>query len=211
MNIAAITRWLILSVGFTISLLIFRIFYSGSLMYTFFAWNLFLAAIPLLMSTLLTRAKNKPAQWLLLAVWLLFFPNALYIITDLVHLKHRYPVPLWFDIILVFSAAINGLIIAYLSLQQVELFLQTRLNTGKTNLILFGCLFLSSFGIYLGRMLRWNSWDVLLNPFDLTRDIIHPVISPLRHSHTWEMTIILTAFFSIFYFTIKKLSTPVLN
>jgi uncharacterized membrane protein len=205
MKITTIAHLLILSVGFTFSLLAFRFFYSGSLMYLFFVWNLFLASIPLLASTFLIKAKKKYMKWVLFTGWLLFFPNALYIITDLVHLKQRYPIPLWFDIILVFSAAGNGLILAYTSLQQVELFLKTKLNQQKTNIILFGCLFLSSFGVYIGRFLRWNSWDVFLNPFGLILEIAQHVINPFQHSRTWGMTILLTGFFSIFYFTIKKL------
>src|SRR5690242_5490646 len=113
MKILSIALLLFLSVGFTIACLLFRIFYFGSFIYTFFIWNLFLAAVPLLINVLLVKTKKNYLQWLLFMVWLLFFPNALYIITDLVHFKERYPVPLWYDNILVFSAAMNGLIIAY--------------------------------------------------------------------------------------------------
>jgi len=205
MNITSIIRLMILSVGFTISLIVFRIFYSGSLMYLFFTWNLFLAGIPLGITTILVQMKSKNIQWLLLTIWLLFFPNALYIITDLIHLKDRNPVPLWFDVILIFSAAVNGLIMAYISLQQVELFLKTKFNDHKTGIILFACLFLGSFGVYIGRFLRLNSWDILLHPFGLTFQVMQHFINPFQHSRTWGMTILLTGFFSIFYFTIKKL------
>jgi uncharacterized membrane protein len=205
MKITSIVHLLVLAVGFTISLLLFRIFYSGSLMYIFFGWNLFLAAIPLGISTLLVQVKGKTIRGLLFTVWLLFFPNALYIVTDLVHLKERDSVPFWFDMILVFSAAINGLIMAYASLQQVELFLKTKFNEQKRSFILLSCLFLGSFGVYIGRFLRWNSWDVLLNPFELTLQIAQHVINPFQHLRTWGVTIVLTGFFSIFYFTIKKL------
>lgn len=205
MRITTIIHLLLLVVGFTILLIIFRIFYSGSLMYIFLCWNLFLAAMPLTASTLLLQTKNKNVQWLFFVAWLLFFPNSLYIITDLIHLKDRPPVPFWFDIILVFSAAINGMIIAYLSLQQVEIFLKSKFNAGTTNIVIYGCLFLSSFGIYLGRYLRWNSWDILSNPFGLLDQITQRFINPFDHPRTWTMTIVFTAFFSIFYFTLKKL------
>jgi uncharacterized membrane protein len=200
-----ITHLLLLSVGFTFSLISFRVFYSGSLMYLFFVWNLFLAGIPLLMSTFLIQAMKKNLQRVLFAGWLLFFPNALYIITDLVHLSDRYPIPLWFDVVLIFSAAINGLIMAYTSLHQVELFLESKFNNQKTKLIVFGCLFLGSFGVYIGRFLRWNSWDILVNPFGVAFEVIQHFINPFQHTCTWSMTIILTLFFSIFYFILKKL------
>lgn len=211
MKITSIGHLLVLAVGFTISLLLFRIFYSGSLVYIFLGWNLFLAAIPLGISTLLVQTNAKNIQWLLFTMWLLFFPNALYLVTDLVHLKDRNPVPLWFDMILVFSAAINGLIMAYASLQQVELFLKTKFNEQKTGFILFGCLFLGSFGVYIGRFLRWNSWNVLVNPFGLVFEVIQHVINPFQHSRTWGMTIVLTLFCSIFYFTIKKLPALIIK
>ena len=200
-----LSRLLLLPVSFTIFLLLFRVCYSGSLMYLFLIWNLFLAAIPLMLSSFLIQSRKKKLHWIIFIVWILFFPNALYIITDLVHLKERNNIPLWFDVILIFSAAINGLLMAFISLYRVDLFLQLRLNNRKTNLILYSCLFISSFGMYIGRFLRWNSWDIFFNPFKFTFEIMQPFINPLHHPRTWGMTIIFFLFFGIFYFIIKKL------
>jgi uncharacterized membrane protein len=141
-----LSRLLLLPVGFTFSLILFRIFYSGSLMYSFFTWNLFLAAIPSLFSTLLIEAKNKYSQLLLFIIWILFFPNALYIITDLIHLKERNNIPSWFDVALIFSAAVNVLLMAFVSLYQVEIFLRQKFINPNAALILYSCLFISSFG-----------------------------------------------------------------
>ena len=198
-------RLLLLPVGFTFLLILFRVFYSGSLMYLFFVWNLFLAVVPLLFSTLLIATKRNYLQWILFIVWILFFPNALYIITDLVHLKERDNIPLWFDIMLVFSAATNGLLIAFISLWQVELFLQQKHNQSGVTFILYGCLFISCFGVYIGRFLRWNSWDIFLNPFQFSSEIVRSLINPFQHPRTWGVTIIFFAFFGILYFIVKKL------
>ena len=200
-----LVRLLFLGVGFTVSLILFRIFYSDNITYGFLIWNIFLGAIPLFISLNLNNAIKKNLQWIMFAVWLIFFPNALYIITDLVHLKERHPVPLWFDIILIISAASNGLFFAYISLCRVELFLRSKFNNKKTELILFTSLFLGSFGVYIGRFLRWNSWDIVVNPSGLAFEVIQHIINPLRHPRTWSMTITLTFFFSIFYFIIKKI------
>ena len=197
---------LLLCTGFTISLILVRIFYAESLTYVFFVWNLFLASVPLLLSSLLIQTSKRKVQLLLFSGWLLFFPNALYIITDLVHLKVRNNIPLWFDVILIFSAAINGLIMAYLSLEQIEFFLQTKFNNYTTKTILFACLSLASFGVFIGRFLRLNSWDILTNSSVIALDIVPYFVDPFHHSHTWAMTIILTSFFCIFYFTIKKIA-----
>jgi len=154
------------------------------LMYLFFVWNLFLAAIPFVLSSYLIQLKKKKLHWILFITWILFFPKALYIITALVHLKGRNNIPLWFDVILIFCAVINGLIVAFISLYQVELFLHSKLNNQKTNLILYGCHFISSFGVYIGRFLRWNSWDIFFNPFQFIFEIIQPFINPLQHPCT---------------------------
>lgn len=198
-------RSLLLSVGFTCSLILFRIIYSGSFMYLFLMWNIFLAAVPLRISGLLVQMGNEHFRRILFAAWLLFFPNALYILTDLVHLKERNFVPLWFDAILIFSAALNGLMLAYLSLSQVEAFLHSKFNDQKTKIIISGCLVVSTFGVYVGRFLRWNSWDILFNSFGLAFELSQHVINPFQHPRTWSMTILLSVFFTLFYFILKKL------
>ena len=195
----------LLSAGFTVSLILVRVFYSDSITYCFLIWNIFLGAIPLFISSRLNNAIKKDLQWILLTAWLIFFPNALYIITDLIHLKERYPVPIWFDIILISSAVFNGLFFAYISLCQIELFLRSKFDNKKTGLILFLFLFLGSFGVYIGRFLRWHSWDIVVNPSGLAFEVIQHIINPLRHPRTWSMTITLTFFFSIFYLIIKKI------
>lgn len=203
-------RFLILPVGFTFSLIVFRCIYSGSGMYLFFVWNLFLAAIPLSISSVLIQS-DKKFHWLLFIAWLLFFPNALYIITDLLHLKERNNIPLWFDVILIFSAAINGLIMAYLSISQVEFFLKSKFSNIITKVILSTCLIVCAFGVYVGRYLRWNSWDILLDPYKLFSEMIQPFVHPFQHPRTWGMTIILSFFFNIFYFLIKKIPGPIMS
>ncbi len=193
-------------IAFTFVLLAFRIFYSQTFTYLFLTWNLFLAGIPFVIASYLPPTNKKLyLQFILFLSWLLFFPNTLYLITDLKHLKERPPVPFWFDIILLFSGVLNGMVLAYASLYKIENYLLSKFNVLKTNIILVFCFFLSSFGIYLGRFMRWNSWDIVIHPIDLINEIIQRFINPFDHLRTWSVTIILTAFFSIFYFIIKKL------
>jgi uncharacterized membrane protein len=199
------------SIGFTAALLLFRVFYSGSLVYLFFAWNIFLAVIPLATSILLLRVKNGLIQWLLVAAWLLFLPNAFYIITDMVHLRPRFPVPYWLDIILVFSAAMNGLMLAFASIFQVEIFLRSKFGKYQVSGILVLCLFLSSFGVYMGRFLRWNSWDIISDPMSLCLAITDRIMNPTSHPRTWGMTILFAVFFMIFYQLIKNIIHSIRN
>ena len=201
----SINQLLLLSTGFTISMIVSRVCYSGSFTYIFFVWNLLLAAIPVFLSNYLSKVKSNNNQIFLFACWLLFFPNALYIVTDLVHLRESTNVPLWYDVIMIFSAALNGLIMAYLSLQKVELFLQSKFTGKQTSVIMMLCLFLGSAGVYIGRYLRWNSWDILINPFGLTTEAAQHFFNPTEHPRSIGMTVILTLFFSLFYMLVKKL------
>ncbi|MBL0355943.1 MAG: DUF1361 domain-containing protein [Chitinophagaceae bacterium] len=145
---------------FVAAMLTMRIMYANNMRYAFLMWNLFLAWIPfqLSISLAMKRQYNKWIRYGLLACWLLFFPNALYIITDLIHLENSGDkVPVWFDAILLFTSSLTGLIMAFVSLYQVELFLRQNLRTNHINKMIVAVLFLGSFGVYLGRFLRWNS------------------------------------------------------
>lgn len=194
--------------AFIAAMLVCRIFYSGTLMYLFLIWNLFLAWIPFQLSVLLDSKKitSHRAAYFVLAGWLLFFPNALYIITDLIHLEDiETDVPVWFDAILIFTTSVAGLILAFASLFKVETFLQQKIKQPIVNRLIIGCLFLGSFGVYLGRFLRWNSWDIVTHPLILLTQIAAPFILPLQHYRTWGVTGMLTCLFCLLYFTIKKL------
>lgn len=193
---------------FIVLMLLSRFVYSGSFRYVTLLWNLFLAWIPFQLSVVLTSGKkiSKWASYFLLVAWLLFFPNALYIITDLIHLENsENDAPVWFDAILLFTSSITGLILAFASLYKVEIFLQGKIRNATINRLIIGCLFLGSFGVYLGRFLRCNSWDIITQPVSLLTQIIEPFILPLQHFRTWGVTVLLTCLFSLLYFSIKKL------
>ncbi len=138
-----------------------RMYITRELLFIFLVWNLFLAWIPFYVSALLQLFKQKRrVSYLLLITWLLFFPNSLYIITDLIHVGRGSDFPRWFDAILIFSAAVLGLLMAFISLYRVEQFLETKMKQRVVHALMIFILFLGSFGVYLGRFLRWNSWDV---------------------------------------------------
>ena len=200
-------QMLLLSITFTIVLLLARIAYTGKLMYLFFAWNIFLAVIPVLASRRLanyTSGNTKP--WLLFMLWLLFFPNAPYLVTDVFHFGERPPAPVWFDLLLVISAAWNGLMLGIISLVQAEAFLLRRLHSGAVRLIVGGCIVLCAFGVYLGRYLRFNSWDVVTNPLPLAGHIASRILHPFGHAGTWAFTFSFAALLWIAYGTVKQLT-----
>src|SRR6185503_20161926 len=154
------SRKIIIPLAFTIFLLVVRITLTGQLTYAFIAWNLFLAWIPFAISQRITGVTNRWKILLLFSAWLLFLPNAPYIITDFLHLKERPPIPYWFDVLLLFSAALNGLLLGLVSLFTIEGFLAKRYGNRISALLILCSFFLCAFGIYIGRYLRWNSWDI---------------------------------------------------
>lgn len=183
-----------------------RIYFSGSLLFIFLIWNIFLAWVPFFISSFLQASRSVTwKQYALLFAWLLFFPNSLYIITDLIHLDRETGIPKWFDALLIFSASVAGLMMAFISLYRVEKFLY-KIIPGKlvSPLIMF-ILFLGSFGVYLGRFLRWNSWDIISNPVKLFMSIGGRILFPLDHLYTWGVTSLLTVLFYLIYYSAKKL------
>ena len=140
--------------------------------------------------------------------WLLFFPNAPYILTDLFHLERRSGVPFWYDLALILSCAWNGLMLAYASRADMQGLVQRRLGTGTGWAFATVALLLSSFGIYLGRYLRFNSWDVLTNPLTLFYDIVNRILHPFSFPGTWGVTLVFGVFLLIGYGTVRLLGQP---
>lgn len=119
--------------------------------------------------------RKSGARWLIASIfvtWLLFLPNAAYIVTDFVHLKTRDPIPRWFDYILITSYAWTGLSLGYVALTLLHLRIRGTFGVRAGWLFVVIMLALSSFGIYLGRFLRWNSWDVLVRPSRPLADLV---------------------------------------
>lgn len=194
-----------LPLGFTVLLLVIRMIITGELTYIFLAWNLFLAWVPFAISQQLDSNTGKWKILFLIACWLLFLPNAPYIITDFLHLKQRPPVPYWYDILLLFSAAVNGLLLGLLSLFAVEKFLTSRYNKWVSGFILLSSFFLCAFGIYMGRYLRWNSWDIVTNPLEIATAILDRLLNPLDHFKTWSVTLLFGSFLFVMYYSMKNL------
>ncbi|TNE50515.1 MAG: DUF1361 domain-containing protein [Bacteroidetes bacterium] len=143
----------------------------------FLIWNLFLAWVPYLAAFRFERADRQNSNTFRLlgwfGLWLLFLPNAPYIITDLIHLEYRPPVPIWYDIIMLFAFASTGLWIGTLSLYEIRTTLQRRFSGKLTEMVMLTAIGLSGFGVWLGRFQRWNSWDIFTRPRALLRDLVH--------------------------------------
>lgn len=199
---------LILCSLFSVGLMAFRIIYTGHLLFAFLAWNLFLAYVPYAISKKMSvqSIKTKWKFLLYVFVWLLFLPNAFYIITDLFHLDMNEDVPLWYDLALLLSFAWSGILFGILSVRQMEKLFEKNFNKKFDLLFILPVMVLNGFGVYIGRYLRFNSWDVLTNPLQLINDIFYLFIHPIRNRFDWSMIVCYSLLLTLIYYTIKKLS-----
>ena len=175
---------------YCIALVAFRSWFTNSIFYMFLVWNLILAYAPFIISKIIIAKAYKNLTFiLLLIIWLLFLPNAPYIITDFVHIRQGTLMPLWFDLLLVFSFAFNGLLVFFLSVQDVHHLILKHSSSFTTWSITTFILFLTGFGVYIGRFLRFNSWDMASNPKLLFLEIFDRIAQPTSHPRTWGFTI----------------------
>lgn len=207
-SISGINKMLILSVAFTLVLVAVRLVYANNLSYIFYAWNLFLAIIPLVFSSRLQKQKSINFKTvLLLAGWLLFLPNAPYIITDIFHYELREPVPLWYDLLIVTTAAWNGLLLGIVSLMQVEKFLLTHWKRVWVNGFVGSSLLLCGYGVFIGRFLRFNSWDIITNPQHILVASVHQIRHPFQNLNVWGFTVLFGVMLSIVYYTLQQMKS----
>lgn len=207
-NLNQQTRSLLYFSTFSLALVMARILYTERITYLFLLWNLFLAAIPLV----LTKGLSKKPTFLhrlynlgVVLAWVLFFPNAPYIFTDLFHLRYSSSSIIWYDTTLILSIAWTGMLFGYLSLVRIERFLNTLLSNRSTMVVIYSMLFLSAFGVYIGRYLRFNSWDVISDPFSLLFKVSEHAFNPFIHPRTWGMTFVFGLFLSLLYTSLGTL------
>jgi uncharacterized membrane protein len=197
---------MLLSTGLAGGLFLGRVYLSHGATYRFLVWNLFLAWIPYVSSLLAAWLhQTRPRQWWLLVllggVWLLFFPNAPYIITDFLHLQMRWAVPMWYDTVLIAAFSWTGLFLGIFSLRAMQSLVRAFLGPAISWLFVLGALVASSLGIYIGRFLRWNSWDLLLHPQSIWTDVTVRLANPLVYRQTFGVTVLFAAFLLVCYLT----------
>lgn len=156
---------------------------TGDDTYRFLVWNLVLAWVPLCLAIVaFARAQRRIDVSVVvpLVPWLLFFPNAPYLLTDFIHLGEG-PAPLWYDALMLSAFAWTGLLLGFASLYLVQLILRRAFGDVAGWLGVLAALLLASIGVYVGRFIHLNSWDALLHPVqvaDILRDQLSSV--PLR-------------------------------
>ncbi len=182
------------SLGFAtalcLGLLALRAWYYGATTHRWLGWNLFLAWLPALgafaaynLNHWLTRFRWLPIIGLS-TLWLLFLPNAPYLITDIIHLKPQRGVPIWYDLITLVAFAWTGLFLGLVSLFMMQMLVRRAVGNAASWLFALCALTLVGFGVYFGRFLRWNSWDVLFHPTNILSDMLEGLLNPFAYLHT---------------------------
>ena len=204
----------LLIVASVISLLLVRIHIviNGSNAYSSLVWNLGLAWIPLIAALIAQAASRNRVSFFLvmpvcILVWLVFFPNAPYLLTDFQHLATTNSnSPLWFDVILLVWFAWTGLLLGIASLYLMQEIVTLTFNSTVGWIFAVGATSLSSVGVYLGRFLRWNSWDLLLDAMPIARDMLGFIRHPVSNFPIYVFTILFTLLFLFIYLTIHLFS-----
>jgi uncharacterized membrane protein len=180
--------------------------YSGTVHYAFLIWNLFLAWIPFIIAYF-TYTLTLKRHWVYVVIpiaaffWMIFFPNAPYILTDLQHLAGQWAdLPVWYDVMMLIWFAFTGLLLGMVSLFLMQEIIRREFGRwvgwGFVTLVAG----LSSAGIYMGRFLRWNSWDIIFNPSDIALYTIQSAQDPNLQSIGF--TGLFAAFFLFLYITL---------
>ena len=181
-------------------LLVLRAHHAGRFELRFLVWNLFLAWVPLGAASMLVplmHARRLRLAWpVLFGVWLLFLPNAPYLLTDLVHLGPVERSPLWFDVLVYGQFAFTGVLLGVASLLLVQGAVRRAYGGLVSWVVVFGACGLAGFGVYLGRFLRWNLWDVLAEPRAILAEIA-PLTDPISHPRAWVVTALFGSFLAV--------------
>lgn len=189
--------------AFPLALLAMRARMGAGLGYRFLLWNMFLAWVPIGFAFIAEMGWrwhwSRRRILIPLFGWLLFFPNAPYVVTDVIHLRKNAISPLWFDALILFSTGLAGLLVGFVSLRMVQLIINASFGRVWGWLVSVGVLVLSGFGIYLGRFARYNSWDILSSPRRLLYDVQSVALDPISNKRAIAISVIFTAFLAVTY------------
>jgi len=185
---------------------------NHSLAYNYLLWNLMLAWLPLLFALRLIAVLKRKlwSSWEALAMsvlWLLFLPNSFYMISDFIHLQEVQRVDILYDAVMFTSFIYTGVVIGFSSLYLVHGQLRRRFSQLTSAAWIAATLLICSGAVYVGRDLRWNSWDVLTNPggllFDIADRLQHPAAYPQMLVTVSSFFVLLASMYSLAWHGIR--------
>jgi uncharacterized membrane protein len=203
---------LVLASVASVALVVARDPRTGDVNFRFLVWNLALAWIPFLLALAAYAYARRP--WTIAALgvgWLLFFPNAPYIVTDFIHLQRDPFSPLWYDALTIAASAATGLALGFTSLYLMQCVVRREAGAVAGWLVVGAACGLGSFGVYLGRFLRANSWDALTRPEWFARLAHARMQDPFGNPRLIVVTVGFTLLLTLGYATLYALAAPRLD
>lgn len=196
-----------------LGLFLLRYLITGTPRYWFIPENIILAWLALTFAWFLSRyLKNH--KWLswqalgLTVLWLAFLPNAWYVMTDFIHIEDTGEISQLYDIALMNTLIASGFLAGFSSLFLVHKQLLKRLSHWRSAAVVGLIILAASFAIYLGRDLRWNSWDVLANPGGLLLNAADRLIDPFGHPRMLNVTSLFFVVIGGIYWAVWQLAKP---
>ena len=190
----------------SVAALLVEIHQTGNSFYRFLVWNLFLAWVPVAAALVCHTAARLRAYGFSLGagvIWLLFFPNAPYMLTDYIHIREApVPSPLWWDALMLSSFVWTALMLGFFSLYLMQDVWRAGIGRFGSWLLAALALGVGSFGVYLGRFVRLNSWDALLHPRTVAHIIAAQLENPVEQPRLIGVIGLLTGFMLIAYFVV---------
>ncbi|MDO8266047.1 MAG: DUF1361 domain-containing protein [Candidatus Saccharibacteria bacterium] len=184
--------------------------------YLFMPWNIFLALVPLLLALKIDKFKGRKL-WLLAVVWILFLPNSFYVITDLIHLnsvqvyKENIVGPfvtydnigyftIVYDALYLFACATVSFVYGLESIRLFKNKFSKIISKSYINFALYSTFLLSGIAIYLGRFVRFNSWDIIVRPWKIVIDILDLFIKPAQYKKEWLVVLSFSFVIAMMYY-----------
>lgn len=200
--------------GLCLGLFSFRLLATGVSRYWFVPENLLLAWLALFFGWVLVQQLERRGwrNWRALVLtwfWLLFLPNAWYVMTDFIHVFDTGEISYLYDIAMITVLTMTGFLLGFTSLFMVHRQLLKRIDVFWGALTAGAVILLVSFAIYLGRDLRWNTWDILTNPSGLILSITDRVINPFGYPRAVNVTAIFFVVISVMYLAIWLFLKPI--
>lgn len=147
---------------FATVLAVVRMVYTGTTHLGGLVWNLILAFLPYIFALGYVTYRGW-IRWGFLFLWIFFLPNSFYILTDFVHLT-RFPGSVYYDIVYITAMAFAGMVSGYASMELVHREWNIHYHRRLAWFLMTGVVLISMIGVYIGRFLRFNSWDIWNNP-----------------------------------------------
>ena len=184
---------------------------NHSLAYWYLLWNLFLAWVPFVLGAALVFTARRYGwqslqSFAMFVLWLFFLPNTFYMLTDYVHLQEFVRSNVMLDVVMFTLFVLNGLALGFSSVLMVHRAVVQKVSGRVIGIGLAALFLLSSLAMYLGRELRWNSWDVVSNPFGIVFNVSDLIIHPGAHPQAFEMILLFFGFLAVMYFAVWRIA-----